>query len=495
MTFPTFQSVTTGSSQASVTSRTVSLPATINPGDVLLAIIVVQGTGVIAWDHVTAGGWNFLHDDIEGVASSNRLAAYWKVADGTEDGLNLTIVTSEAVYTAWHIYRYSNASSVECGIANTANGLTQQPNPPPITPSWGAHDNAWLVAIGTYLAMSYSPSSPYGSFPVFTNANQVGLNTGRASPDFNAATHDPGIWSVGGQTFNRRYGVSQTYAIKGQSNVFITPPALTMHWQVPSPIVANLIQPPAISLHFTVPEPNVATLQDVAADPVNLTFTVPAPRVIDGIGPYPVTLRLEVPSPTVVRELHDIDPDPVNLVFRVPKPLVTGGARTVPQFTRIAIGTAPGATGDLAIYDGFAEGAAFQNRWDIRGPIGFGDFTPFVAGEYEFSEAYVWMRFTVEPVERTFAITRARMNVDVPDVQEARQLDIGAAWTFVAFERTFYFPPVVVAQVIIAEDVSNVPRCTVRDDVSTSGFWVVAHDGADPDDAVAATISFIASGY
>ena len=111
MTFPVLISTTRGTSNDAATTRSVALPAAVASGDLLFARFSCREGAAVTWDNVTAGGWEFLHDTTDGYI---RLVAYWKIATGAEAGLSLSITTSVATRSAWHIDRFSSAISVEC---------------------------------------------------------------------------------------------------------------------------------------------------------------------------------------------------------------------------------------------------------------------------------------------------------------------------------------------------------------------------------------------
>jgi hypothetical protein len=404
MTLPVFHEITQGTHLAFATSHSVALPPVINAGDLVIGIFSKSGAGSVGWDDVTAGEWEALDDAVNASGYCRQVIRY-RFCDGSEEALNLAITTSDGAYCAWQFYRYSSADAVVCATANTTQGNTIAPDPPALVTGWGTVDIAVIPAISIYSPNGTpSPPNPFGLTPVFTNAgNVVGLDTARAN--MNANGFDPSPFTLSGSPISgRRYTVSQTIAVRGSSVPIIGASPVLVRFTVPSPSVAALVSAPALTLRFEVPEPNIATEQTVEVEPVELNFSIPEPRVFEGIGPEPVKLVFAVPAPTVVREFYDIDPQPVTLRFVVPKPNVAGGARTHPRFDRVSIGDAPGPVSDLAIYSGFTEGAAFAQRFDTRGPIGFLDFVPFEAGEKEFSDACIWLRLDVKAVERTFAI-------------------------------------------------------------------------------------------
>ncbi|MDX2233789.1 MAG: phage tail protein [Hyphomonadaceae bacterium] len=102
----------------------------------------------------------------------------------------------------------------------------------------------------------------------------------------------------------------------------------------------------------------------------------------------------------------------------------------------------PGVIGDVALYSGAATGAAFAARWDKRGPVGFEDYQPFIAGDYGFQQASVWLRLTApQAFAQSLSLTRARVNVDVPDVVDSGEVSLPAEGAWVSYNRAFYGPP------------------------------------------------------
>ena len=197
MAFPVVQSVTRANNNTNATNRNVTLPATINANDILIALFVNDGDATVTWDNSTAGTWTSLFSTASG--SAVRLTAFYKIADGTEDGKVLDIATSAIERSAWHIYRISGAQSVEAGTATTGTGTA--PDPDSLSPSWGSEDTTWLPVIATD-----NQTADTGSFAYPTNyptngiydeaANAAGCGVASSYRDNAASSENVGAWTL-----------------------------------------------------------------------------------------------------------------------------------------------------------------------------------------------------------------------------------------------------------------------------------------------------------
>lgn len=164
------------------------------------------------------------------------------------------------------------------------------------------------------------------------------------------------------------------------------------------------------------------------------------------------------------------------------------------QFSIVGPGSPPfpGVFGDLAIYAGATQGAAFSARWELRGPIGFSDFQPFLPGDYEFQNAAIWMRLTSpQPFTQILSITRAKLNVDVPDVIDRGEATLPAEGAWITFERAFYEPPAVTA----TQRSGATRGVVVVEDVEPTRFFARMYQSNSPGTGLAGDISFAANGY
>jgi hypothetical protein len=190
MSFPVVQATNTSANTSVVTSHTVSLPAGIVSGDLLLILFGLQTAGTIT----TPTGWTALFN-ILWDSSDKRLAAFYRTADGTE-GSSVSITTSSTSKSAHNSYRISGQSRAP--EATTAI-MTDHPNPPSLSPAGGSKKILWL-AVGTYRAgttVSTYPTNYTNGIDVQTGATFSG-DTGVASArrSLEAASEDPSAFTL-----------------------------------------------------------------------------------------------------------------------------------------------------------------------------------------------------------------------------------------------------------------------------------------------------------
>lgn len=138
---PNFKSVTASNFNTAVTAHAVSMPATVNAGD-LLIVLFSNNTGTIT----TPSGWTSLGS----VANANViLTAYAIVALGTEGGTTVGFTTSVGTQAAASVYRITRWSQLvtSSGIAlqSTSSAGTATPAPPSLTPSWTTDRTMWMA--------------------------------------------------------------------------------------------------------------------------------------------------------------------------------------------------------------------------------------------------------------------------------------------------------------------------------------------------------------
>ena len=201
MTFPVIQQSTTGvvGTAAAASTSVITLPSTINSGDMLLAIFTANGgTGsTITWNSSAVGTWTQLASNTQ--STGFRSEIWYRFADGTEDGKNVTIDLDTARTSAWIVYRVSGISPVTPNItsADFAQSSTSTPNPPSLTPSWGQQDTLWLAVLshgglsGTITGVPANYSNNVASYGSGTTRVSI-FSTDRS---LNASTEDPGTYT------------------------------------------------------------------------------------------------------------------------------------------------------------------------------------------------------------------------------------------------------------------------------------------------------------
>ena len=208
MTFPVVASVAHFETVTDATSHTINMPATVDTGDILLIIWANDGgTATQTWNNSTLGTWTLLHE----VSNQHRSAAYWKIADGTEGGGSMLITTSAGEKVNGSVLRITGGQSLEIGTVATGSGTL--PNPPSLTPSWGADDTLWLVSYtndGNVTTSAYPTNYASNQYNDTTNVATGDCGHAYASYEQNTTVQDPANFTLSAT----EDWVTQTYAIE-----------------------------------------------------------------------------------------------------------------------------------------------------------------------------------------------------------------------------------------------------------------------------------------
>jgi hypothetical protein len=172
-----------GNSGAETTSHTINLQSNIVAGDLLLVLFSsVNGQGG------TPSGWTKDPDH-------DQIKLYSKTASGSE-GATETITTTNATGSSHTSYRISGWNSFETAFFNGPNNTT--PDPPSLSPSWGAKDTLWLACFGESNGnrqVSTYPSNYSSGRNDYWDSND-GSGVGSAIRVLNAASEDPGNFTL-----------------------------------------------------------------------------------------------------------------------------------------------------------------------------------------------------------------------------------------------------------------------------------------------------------
>lgn len=163
------------------TTHPVNMPAAVSAGDWLVALITLENNPGIT----TPGDWSLLASDVTaGSAAGNRLAAYAKIASGSEGGTTVDFVADATSRGAAHVYRISGAYNdiaTGCVAATPVTGIVStSANPPSVTASWMGETNLFLA-----FASASDDNENFTSAPT----NYTGLvSTGSGVADNNDST-------------------------------------------------------------------------------------------------------------------------------------------------------------------------------------------------------------------------------------------------------------------------------------------------------------------
>lgn len=200
MAFPVVASTSASSGTSSGIS--VTLPAGTAAGDLLVLIAAFDGAVSETHDiFVVESGWTRAAlATAQGYVSG---AVLWKVATGS-DAATVDLSGNAAAEVGGVIaYRITgHGGQVECAYTDnyTLDGTTSDtPNPPSLSPSWGAADTLWIAAASVDNASRTYTADPAGyASPVEYEgaASSAAVRTRALTKAMNAATEDPGVFTI-----------------------------------------------------------------------------------------------------------------------------------------------------------------------------------------------------------------------------------------------------------------------------------------------------------
>jgi hypothetical protein len=137
-------SVTATAFDTDATDHYVNMPATVDAGDLLIALFSNDGSATIT----TPDEWTQLASNTNGAAV--RLSVYYKIAAGTEGGTTVNFVTSAAEQAAAQVYRIMDWNgTTPPDISTAATGVDTRPNPASLNPAgWDVADTLWVAVAG-----------------------------------------------------------------------------------------------------------------------------------------------------------------------------------------------------------------------------------------------------------------------------------------------------------------------------------------------------------
>ena len=101
-------------------------------------------------------------------------------------------------------------------------------------------------------------------------------------------------------------------------------------------------------------------------------------------------------------------------------------------------------------------------------PIGYGEWLPFVSGDYTYDEALIKCVITLLSPEYSVLLTNYKICVDLPDIQDHAVTTIPAEKYYIPFSLEFYRVPEVTITTIGSSDVA-IPHIV---EVTLEGFYV-----------------------
>lgn len=205
MAFPTISDAdtTSGTVASNSTSWTLTYPANIAAGDLLLLMLASDGGG-----QPSITGWSVQNGGV-GNGGAVSLNVQAKVGVGTETG-TFTATISSTEQGAWRIFRIPAATwfgGLPSGVTSHdgtgfdltagASGATANPDPDVLDPgTWGTEDTLWIAtcAIDTSRTISAYPLAGRNTADVSGGAG--GATLGVCTTTSTVASLDPGTFTA-----------------------------------------------------------------------------------------------------------------------------------------------------------------------------------------------------------------------------------------------------------------------------------------------------------
>jgi len=198
MASPAVAATNTSITDSNATSHTVSLPASISSGDLLIVAFGANGFGPgVSWP---AGWTEFLEFDH---ASTGTLALAYRQADGGE-GATITVTTVEnerSAHLSWRITGHEDPATQAPEASTGAEGTSTAPNPDSISPTGGSKDYLFLAIheadqdTDPRTNTTASPSG-YGNLIEIDMESTQGVIIAGGDKAATAASEDPGTFTI-----------------------------------------------------------------------------------------------------------------------------------------------------------------------------------------------------------------------------------------------------------------------------------------------------------
>lgn len=192
MAFPTVAASSSGNSGGKRTSHTITLPAGIAAGNVL--VLFFYANGAVAGS--TPAGWT--------AAVAGRL--FWRLATGSE-GSTLTITTASSVGSAFAAYRLTGAGPDPVGGLVSASGTSTHPQAGALA-TGVSKDYLWLSAIGWDGNVSLSVAGYPDDLETSRYANVNGGGAALSSRSFTGTSSTDSVGTLSASTDWVAYNVA-----------------------------------------------------------------------------------------------------------------------------------------------------------------------------------------------------------------------------------------------------------------------------------------------
>lgn len=229
--FPTVRSVLTQNFSTAATSHNVTMPATVNSGDLLMVLFTndfaTGGTTTVPSGWTQNAGWTSTQG-----AAGVRAGVFIKVASGSEDGSTVDFVTSVSEEASSQVYLIPAGewSGTTAGVeVSTAVGAsTSTPNPGSLNPgAWGIENTLWISYAGgsSYSSTTTYPTNYRGGVHNLSNTGTGGASTSSSWLKSASTSEDPGTFTMANSTDSVAFTIAvrpSGYSLTGANKIVQT---------------------------------------------------------------------------------------------------------------------------------------------------------------------------------------------------------------------------------------------------------------------------------
>lgn len=193
MTFPTVEATNTSYENSATTTHTISLPASVGSGDLLIAILSLDGTDA---DASWPGSWSEL---IDLTSAGNRISIGYLIATGGESTVQVT--TDNSRKSSHVSFRISGHKVQAPDISSGATGSGSTPDPDSLTPAGGADDLLWIAIAGAdseHDFTAWPTNYSNNQLEVNSSSGSFGSSAAAATRELNDTSDDPGTFTHDG---------------------------------------------------------------------------------------------------------------------------------------------------------------------------------------------------------------------------------------------------------------------------------------------------------
>ncbi len=196
--FPSVSDITEDKDSSDELTHVISMPATVDVGDLLLLLICMNTSTTIT----TPSGWTELF--LNAYDGNGEGIVYGKDAIGNEDGTTVDVVHTVGVDAGSHAaqtYRIAASSwggdlATDVDVGTVATGTSDSPDPPSVSAGWGSADNLFIEVVcatdDDATASSYSTSYSNGVDSISGAGVNAGQTAASARRELAASSDDPG---------------------------------------------------------------------------------------------------------------------------------------------------------------------------------------------------------------------------------------------------------------------------------------------------------------